>query len=242
MAARTDPQERFRAKIAIDDTGCHVWTAAKDKDGYGQFRDGDRIRQAHVWSWEQANGNPLPEGFEVDHVCRNRACVNAEHLELVTHGENMRRQREAQSRLDGEGKVVSGRKHRAKLQERLAKEIYLSLATKNTAVLAGDAGDLFAAAKIVLGQVDEAEISRVAERAGADDMNIYRTASLGAISTEANRLLLMAILHAQAMTPLVPAQSAATHLAKSFEVSEKVGGADGQFQELNIIEEWADAS
>ena len=93
------PEERFSAKIAKDDTGCHVWTAAKDKDGYGQFRDGDKIRQAHIWAWEHSTGNPLPSGFELDHICRNRSCVNPQHLELVTHSENIKRQREAQERL-----------------------------------------------------------------------------------------------------------------------------------------------
>ena len=112
------PEDRFREKIAIDDTGCHVWTAAKDKDGYGQFRDGDKIRQAHSWACEQSTGNPLPEGFEIDHICRNRACVNPQHLELVTHTENIRRQREAQERMKEQEEEKAEEKSERTLQRK----------------------------------------------------------------------------------------------------------------------------
>jgi hypothetical protein len=53
------------------------------------WRDG-RVRGAHRVFWEDANG-PIPEGCEIDHLCRNRGCVNPDHMEPVLHAENCRR-------------------------------------------------------------------------------------------------------------------------------------------------------
>jgi hypothetical protein len=69
-----------------------VWTASRNQKGYGRFRPtGSRLNVlAHRWSWEQVNG-PVPDGKELDHLCRNRACVNVTHLEAVAHIVNVRR-------------------------------------------------------------------------------------------------------------------------------------------------------
>lgn len=57
----------------------------------GSFRINTHRRQAaHRYSWEEANG-PVPEGLELDHLCRTPACVRPDHLEPVTHLENQRR-------------------------------------------------------------------------------------------------------------------------------------------------------
>lgn len=71
--------------------GCWLWTGAINRHGYGQFllSDGKR-RAAHRVVYEVMVG-PIPEGLQLDHLCRNRACVNADHLEPVTSRENTMR-------------------------------------------------------------------------------------------------------------------------------------------------------
>jgi len=70
---------------------CILWTRHIDRDGYGKASYGS----AHGKAYEREVG-PVPPGMELDHLCRNRACVNVERLEPVTHAENMRRSAAAQ--------------------------------------------------------------------------------------------------------------------------------------------------
>lgn len=81
--------EKFMAKVDKTDD-CWNWTAGTWK-GYGSFRvsEGKR-RVAHRWLYEQLVGK-IPDGLELDHLCRNRGCVNPEHLEPVTRSENLMR-------------------------------------------------------------------------------------------------------------------------------------------------------
>ena len=105
---RTRPVlDRFWEKIRLGDPdACWNWLVAVDQHGYGKIRIGGRRAtggrdvKAHQFSYEIKYG-PVPEGLEIDHLCRNPRCVNPVHLEAVTHGENMRR-----------GMSISGRNFR----------------------------------------------------------------------------------------------------------------------------------
>lgn len=88
----TSVQDRFWSKVNRTD-GCWSWTAGTYQ-GYGRFRIGSvgsRNMLAHRVAWEWARG-PVPAGMELDHLCRNRACVRPEHLEPVAPDVNKRRQ------------------------------------------------------------------------------------------------------------------------------------------------------
>lgn len=85
------PIKRFMAKVKKLDNGCWFWTAYKDKLGYGRFlRATGKNMLAHRWSYLNLKGI-IKEGLELDHLCRNPSCVNPDHLEAVSHQENMRR-------------------------------------------------------------------------------------------------------------------------------------------------------
>lgn len=77
-------------KVHITPNGCHQWTAYCSENGYGRFYLDGRGLLAHRWSYERHVG-PIPHGLQIDHLCRNRGCVNPEHLEPVTPSENVRR-------------------------------------------------------------------------------------------------------------------------------------------------------
>lgn len=70
--------------------GCVEFTGSKGKYGHGSVHNGERSVGAHVACYELLIG-PVPEGKELDHLCRNPSCVNPDHLEPVTHKVNMER-------------------------------------------------------------------------------------------------------------------------------------------------------
>ncbi len=68
--------------------GCWDWLGEINKKGYGRLEyNGKRIK-AHRYFYEYFV-KPIPNGLEIDHLCRNKRCVNPKHLEAVTHRENI---------------------------------------------------------------------------------------------------------------------------------------------------------
>jgi len=83
------PEKRFWAKVEKTET-CWLWTAGRDRYGYGQFWFAGRHVGAHGFAYQLLVG-PVPDGLQIDHCCRVRHCVNPAHLEPVTCRENLMR-------------------------------------------------------------------------------------------------------------------------------------------------------
>lgn len=102
----TNRRDIIRAKIAAQvqvvdmgfETPCHIWTGGDSGNGRGggyprMWLDGQAVA-VHIVAWTNEHGY-VPGKKQIDHRCRNRRCVNHEHLELVTHRQNQKRRDEA---------------------------------------------------------------------------------------------------------------------------------------------------
>lgn len=80
---------KFHARYTKSD-GCWTWRGCLHSSGYGSFYMGRQKVSAHRLAFVIHNGE-IPDGLVIDHLCRNRSCVNPEHLEAVTQSRNVRR-------------------------------------------------------------------------------------------------------------------------------------------------------
>lgn len=91
---RTDDETRTTLDERSTRTprGCTEWQGSTLANGYGVIQYDGRTQYAHRVAYELHVG-PIPEGLHIDHLCRNRVCINPAHLEPVTQAENNRRAR-----------------------------------------------------------------------------------------------------------------------------------------------------
>ena len=94
--------DRIHRNVVIDpETQCWDWQLRTDRDGYGQMwigkKPGRVLRFSHRMSYEAHRGE-IPNGLQIDHLCRNKRCCNPDHLEAVTTQENTRRRDQALQR------------------------------------------------------------------------------------------------------------------------------------------------
>lgn len=90
MSRRRCVARRLWAKVQVSDSGCWDFTGVTTGDGYGRLHLGNGMVVAHRVAYELFVG-PIPAGQVLDHTCRNRRCVNPDHLDVVTQRENLLR-------------------------------------------------------------------------------------------------------------------------------------------------------
>ncbi len=87
LAKIPHPSFKFWSRVEFT-RDCWIWKGDKFASGYGQFYVRTKAVYAHRFAWNQLIG-VVPKGLELDHLCRNRACVRPAHLEPVPHRKNV---------------------------------------------------------------------------------------------------------------------------------------------------------
>lgn len=90
MGAFIPVEEGRSVGFVVQENGCWDWIGSLTPSGYGSLGWRGRRFRAPRFYYEREYG-PIPQGLEIDHLCRNRKCVRPDHLEAVTHRENILR-------------------------------------------------------------------------------------------------------------------------------------------------------
>ena len=150
---RGKPLTPLRATITLsehmdtrtDKTGdCWVWTAGKNKKGYGRVSANGKLRLAHCVAYELVHG-PIPASLMIDHKCHNPACVRPEHLRLATNKQN------GENRLGATVKSASG-----------VRGVSWSAARRKWVAHVGHNGQCFALGRFAT--IEDAETAVIAKR------------------------------------------------------------------------------
>jgi hypothetical protein len=94
--------DRVMVSVTVDpDTGCWVWMKPLESNGYARMSVGHKVQPVHRITYKERHGpDSIPDGYEIDHLCRNRACCNPDHLEAVEHWVNVMRSPIALARIN----------------------------------------------------------------------------------------------------------------------------------------------
>ena len=107
---------RVRMEYIELPNGCHEWQRARNSRGYGVVWCDGKVRLAHRVAFYLANGRWPIDGLVVDHICENKACVNADHLRELENWQNVRRRYPAKADPAAERARAANRRSQAKIR------------------------------------------------------------------------------------------------------------------------------